>query len=92
MYHIPDTVCTGTATNYTNLNILNAGAAGTGTTEVANIDYLSGTATAELDARTFTSFVAFNVAALETIALQYEKVATGLLIPAGAIVIGYQPM
>ena len=38
-----DAAISGTATNYTNVNLLNAGTAGTGTTELGNVDYASGT-------------------------------------------------
>ena len=88
--HIPDTIVTGANTNTTHINLIDAGSAGTGTTEQGNIDYVSATDTAELDSRAFT-FTAFTLDSGDVLALQFEKVGSGLAIPAGLIVIEFQP-
>jgi len=89
-YHVSPAI-TGADTNTTHLNLINAGTDGTGTDEVGNIDYVMGTDQAASDPQSF-GLTAFNLAAEETLVLQYEKVGTGLAIPAGAIVLELEPM
>lgn len=89
--HVPDDALTGTATNYTNLNLMH-GAGGTVTTEAGNIDYLSGkdgVANDNTDFTLTTTTADLTVAAGSVIALQYQKVATGLTIPTGMIHIAW---
>lgn len=88
MYHVPDVAITGADTNTTHLNILDGGTDGTGTTEKANIDYVSGTDATALTTNDF-SITAFNLDAGDSLILQYGKVGTGLLIPEGWIIIEY---
>jgi hypothetical protein len=93
--HVPDTIVTGANTNTTHLNLIDAGASGAGTTEMGNIDYVNGTDTPAEDARAFTTsgstFTAFTLDAGDVFSLQYEKVSNGLAIPAGMIVIEFEP-
>jgi hypothetical protein len=96
VYHVPDTVVTGADTNSTNLNLLDAGTGGAGTTELGHIDYALGTNTSALDARAFvtaalTTFTRYALPAGAVLALQYEKVGTGLAIPAGLLVVEFEP-
>jgi hypothetical protein len=97
VWHIPDTILEGTDTDSCNLNLLNVGTAGTGTTEVGHIDFPDTVDTAELDARPFVTgaaatFTAVELAAGAGIAIQFETVASGLLIPPGALVFEYEAM
>lgn len=80
---IPLASVTGTATNYTNLNVINRGASGSGTTELANVDYASGTNATGSDGNAIASGLTTALAQGDVIAIQAEKVGTGLDIPAG---------
>jgi len=82
---------TGTATNYTNVNLVNRGTDGAGTTELANIDYLSGTDATSYDAvDLYSPATPLALAAGTIISLDLEKVATGLALPNGQAVITYR--
>ena len=85
VYWVPNAAITGTATNYTNLNVINKGQAGAGTTELGNVDFASGTDATACDELALVA-TAVAVAAGDVIALQAEKVSTGLAIPAGTLV------
>lgn len=86
--HCPDAAITGVDTNTTHLNFHDGGATGTGTTEVANVDYTKGTDAVALTDNDLSA-TAFNLDAGDSFILQYEKVGTGLLIPEGFIMIDY---
>ena len=88
-WHIPDTIVEGAATNYTNLNIQDEGTDGSGDTEKANIDYSDTVDTAAHDARSF-AVTAWAQAAGSVTTLEFEKVSSGLAIPAGMIVIEFE--
>jgi hypothetical protein len=81
---VSDAAITGDNTNTTNVNIVNKGAAGVGTTEVANKDYPTGASAVALDANaiplntTYANGVDLNEG--DVLAVEYEKVGTGVLI------------
>lgn len=84
---------TGTATNYTNVNLVNRGTDGTGTTELANIDYASGQdAVAMVETSLYAPTTPLAVAAGGVLAIQLEKVSTGLALPAMLAVVEYDPV
>ena len=80
---IPLADVTGTATNYTNLNVINMGSAGAGTTELANVDYASGQDANGGDLNAIASGLKTALAQGDVIVIQAEKVSTGLALPAG---------
>ena len=95
-YFVPDEAITGDTTNRTNLNLIDAGTAGSGTTEIAHLDYATGTDGVAYDAQALatsalTTFTRYTLAAGAVVALEFEKVNTGVKIPAGLIVITYEP-
>ena len=82
---------TGANTNSFNVNILNKGTAGVGTTEIGNKDFVSGT--------NATAFVPYNVVAEsanaamaqgEVLNLVREKVGTGMDMPALLVVVSFE--
>lgn len=91
---VPAAAATGDNTNRTNINLLNGGAAGTGTTELGNLDYATGTDAAV--GVTQDVYAPANpddgvaLAAGDVLKLQYEKVASGLALGANLVVIGYR--
>lgn len=86
-----DAAITGTATNYTNVNLINAGTDGTGTTELANIDYLAGTnASAGATVSLYAPATPLALAAGAKLKLQLEKVGTGLSLPSGLVRITFE--
>ena len=95
-YHIPDTAVTGASTDYTELNLIDCGTDGSGTTEIAHIDYSAGTDTAACDARALltgalTTFTAYDVDEGAVIKLQYAEQGSGLTLPAGSILFTFEP-
>jgi hypothetical protein len=78
---------TGDNTNRTNLNILNAGAAGSGTTEVGNLDLVTTTGNMIAnDSRNVPMNVTYLTAGVtlaegDVIVLQHEKVGNGVAVP-----------
>lgn len=85
----PLAAVTGANTNTTHLNVINCGADGTGTDELGNLDLVSGTDLAATTPNTIASGLTTALADGVTIALQAEKVGTGLLVPAGTAVFLY---
>ena len=86
-----DAAGTGDNTNTTNINTINGGTAGTGTTEIGNKDYVLATDIVVGTPQSLyapTNPVAY--AAGVHIILQFEKVGTGLAIPRGLYRITYQ--
>lgn len=86
-----DAAATGDNTNTTNLNVLNGGTAGTGTTEIGNKDYATGTDVVVGTAQSLyapASPVAY--AAGTHIKLQFEKVGSGLALGHGVVLITFQ--
>lgn len=88
-YYIPSAAITGDDTNSFNLNLRNKGTDGSGTTEVGNVDFATGTDGVANDA-TSLGVTAFNMAAGEVLAAQREKIGTGLTMPDGIVVIVYR--
>ncbi len=93
---IPDVASTGDNTNTTNLNIVNKGAAGAGTTEVGNLDLALATdlvaydkKVIPLNATYLTSGVA--MAAGDVLNIQFEKVGTGVLVGPGLVEFTWYP-
>lgn len=87
VYFVPDADITGVDTNTTHLNLIDKGADGNGTTELANVDFVAGTNATDYNAVEFTLAAGDRLAADGVVALQYEKIGTGLLIPAGLLVV-----
>lgn len=86
---------TGADTNTTHLNIINAGAAGAGTTEVGNLDLTSGTDMAALDSTNIPLNATYLTAGVtlaegDVLVLQHEKVGNGLLVPQLLVYIEYK--
>ncbi|MBK6767432.1 MAG: hypothetical protein IPG71_14415 [bacterium] len=77
---MPQAAVTGDNTNRTNLNILNKGASGSGTTEVGNLDLATGTNLTAFDSTnlplnaTYVSGVA--LAEGDVVTIQHEKAAS----------------
>ncbi len=78
----PDAAITGADTDTTHVNLLNGGTVGTGTTELGNIDFTSGTdgAVGEL-LELFAPATPLALAAGALLKLQLEKVGNGLALP-----------
>ena len=73
---------TGQATNYTNVNLKNRGAAGDGTTELANIDFASGQNASAYVATTFYApTTPLSLVAGAILTIEVEKVSSGLALP-----------
>jgi hypothetical protein len=88
-YYVPTVAVTGADTNSTNLNVINRGTNGGGTTELGNKDYATGV---NMTAKTPNAIVTGLTTAITdgtVIALNAEKVGTGLDIPAGTFVLVY---
>ena len=82
VYYFGATV-TGQATHYFNLNLFNRGTDGSGTTELANRDYASGTNDTAFVAReVYAPATYLSVATGVVLDLQRELVGTGLAMPA----------
>lgn len=89
VYWVPAASVTGTATNYTNFNVINMGSAGLGTTELGNKDFLSGTDAVGGDALAIVTGLTTAMAENDVIGIQAEKVSTGLALPAGTFIFLY---
>ena len=82
---VPQAAVTGDNTNRTNLNIVNKGNAGSGTTEVANLDLATGTNLTAFDSTniplntTYASGV--TLAEGDVVTIQQEKIGTGVNVP-----------
>lgn len=88
---IPDAAATGDDTNRTNLNLLDGGTAGTGTTELGNIDYATGTDAAAGVAQDLYAPASYDAVDAGTILkLQYEKVGSGLAVGPFLVLITYE--
>jgi hypothetical protein len=86
-----DAAITGANTNTTHVNLINAGTAGSGTTEIGNIDYVNGTnAAAGATVALYAPATPLEVDAGTKLAIQHEKVGNGLDIPAALVVISYE--
>lgn len=81
----PQDAVTGNTTNHTNFNLLDGGADGSGTTEIANKDLDTGTDLVALDYQDvfLTTAAEHELSAGDVLVLQLEKVGAGVLIPQG---------
>lgn len=86
----PDAASTGDNTNTTNLNVINKGASGSGTTEIGNLDLVTSTNLTAFDEQAIT-ITATALAAGDVVALQFEKVGTGVLVGPGVIKVTWYP-
>lgn len=88
---IPDAAITGDATNYSNVNLLNGGTDGSGTTELGNKDFSNGVnGVAGTAISLYAPASPLAVAAGNQLHIQLEKVGTGLDLPSFLCVITYQ--
>jgi hypothetical protein len=82
---IPTADIAGVATNYTNVNVVNAGTDGAGTTELANKDFNATTVTATGHKINWVGTgLTTDLSEGTVIKIEYEKNGDGLLIPAGS--------
>lgn len=75
----PDVASTGDNTNTTNIDIVNAGASGAGTTSIGSISLATGTNLAALDEYAITTTTT-ALAAGDVLAIKFTKVGTGVLV------------
>lgn len=78
---VPQAAVTGDNSNTKNLNVVNKGAAGAGTTEVGHKDLTTGVDLVAFDKTAITLTAATVLEAGDVLALQVEKVGTGVLLP-----------
>lgn len=85
----PDTAITGANTDTRSLNVINAGSDGTGTTEIASIDFVSGTDADAFDETALTLSAvedATTVAAGDIIKLNSDAIGgSGMVDPGGLL-------
>lgn len=87
---LPNAAVTGDDTNRTNLNMQNRGASGAGTTEIGNLDLATGVDLVATDEKiVYQPATPLDLDAGHVLAVQYEKVASGVLVPPGQWVIEY---
>jgi len=91
---VPQAAVTGADTNYRELNILDGGTDGTGTTEVGNLDLVSGVNMIALDGKNIpfnATYLTPGVTMVEgdTLILQSVKAGNGILVPALLIYVEY---
>lgn len=89
--YIPDTAITGADTNSFNCNVTDRGSAGTGTSEMCAIDFVSGKDAIAFDALDFGTVSYGSLAADDTIAVQYQKVGNGLDAPQAVAAFYWRP-
>ena len=88
----PGAAVTGANTNTTHLNVIDMGVAGTGTSEKGNYDLISGNDLAAGEAKAlYAPAGGLAVSQGNLIGLQFEKVGTGLTVPAGAVIVEFEP-
>lgn len=89
----PAAAATGDNSNTTNLNVINRGAAGAGTTEIGSFDPVTGADLVAGDEKNVFAPVAasgyITLAAGDVLAAQYEKVGSGLAISQGVWTVEY---
>lgn len=88
---IPKADVTGQDTDTTHLNLFNVGIDGDGTTELANYDLVAGNDLDSLDGYVlYEPATALELVDTTVLALQHQKVANGLLVPAMQVVTEYR--
>lgn len=88
----PFAAVTGQNTDTTDLNILDGGAAGAGTTEIGNLDL---TLNNDLSANTPNAIINSGTSTLDegdSLILQLEQVGNGLAVGAGLVVVTFEPI
>lgn len=88
---VPQAAVTGDNTNTKNLNVQNRGSAGSGTTEVGNLDLVTGVNLVAFDKTNIPLGAALTLEAGDVLGLQVEKVGTGVLIPNIMFEITFKP-
>jgi hypothetical protein len=87
----PAAAATGDNTNRTNINLQNGGTAGTGTTELGNLDYATGTdAAVGVPQTVYSSTTGTALAAGSVLKAVYEKVGNGVALGANLVTITYR--
>ena len=90
---VPQSTITGTDTNSMNLNLRNKGAAGTGTTELGNVDFENGTDATGYDALDILADTAIASATAlsqgDVLGLQRELVSGGLAMPELIVIVTF---
>ncbi len=87
----PSAAVTGANTNTTHVNVINMGTAGTGTAELANYDLTSGNDLAVGERKElYAPATPLSVSQNNLIGLEFEKVGTGLLVPAGIAIVEWE--
>jgi hypothetical protein len=88
----PQAAVTGQDTNTTHINVLDGGAAGSGTTELATKELVNGTDLAALDYQDIFALTDTKVelSAGDIVLLQEEKVGTGLAVGQGFVLVSVE--
>jgi len=79
----------GDDTDRKNLNVLDTGAAGAGTTEIGNKDLITGVNMADMD-ETEIDVTDTELSDGDVLALQIEKAGNGVLLPAMLVIVEYE--
>lgn len=88
---VPSAVLTGAATNSANLNVINRGADGLGTTELANRDYVSGVnEVAYVKRELYAPASPLEIAEGVVLSIQRELVGTGIVTPELHVQVEYE--
>lgn len=87
----PDAAVTGNDTNRKNLNVIDKGSAGTGTTEIGNVDLGTGTNLVAKDRTTLLTGGSTEMEKGDVLSLQIEQVGTGVAIPRSRVDVRYRP-
>lgn len=85
-----DAAVTGNNTNTKNLNVVNKGSAGVGSTELANLDLATGTDLVAADEKSLGTVASNTLAEGDVVALEIEKVGTGVAIPRSVMRVGFR--
>ena len=92
----PDAATTGDNTNRTDLNLVNKGASGVGTTQVGNLDLLTGVNLVALDETNIPLTGAYvsgvDLVAGDVLALEFEKVASGVAVGPICGMVDWEPL
>jgi len=88
---IPGAAVTGADTNTRHLNLVNRGANGAGAAEVANYDLTSGNGLGVAGLVLYAPAVPLAVVQGTQLALQIEKVGTGIALPPLGVVVEFSP-
>jgi hypothetical protein len=87
----PDVATTGNTTNTKNLNVVNKGATGAGTTEIGNLDLITGENLVAFDEKNIP-ITATALAEGDVVALQVEQVGTGVIVGGFQVNVDWEPL